>query len=189
MVDDLRRQPGPDDRELPARCWAPTRVAEHARGVPQHAVRSRCRPRSSRWSWRRSRPTRSPGSSSRSATRCSWRSSRCCWCPIQMVLIPLSALFRDLGLIGTFLADLDHAHHVRAAVRDLPAAELLHHAAEGPHRGGAHRRRHERSGSSARSSSRSRCRRWRATRSSSSCGSGTTSSSRSSSRRARQACR
>src|SRR5262249_5093864 len=35
------------------------------------------------------------------------------------------------------------AHGVRASVRDLPPAELLHHAPEGPDRGGADRRRLE----------------------------------------------
>ena len=109
--------------------------------------------------------------------------------PLQMTLIPLEPPVPGPGADRDVLAHLDHSHHLRAAVRDLPASELLHHAAEGPDRGRPHRRRLERSGSSARSSSHSRCRRWRATRSSSSSGSGTTCSWRSSSRRARLACR
>ena len=64
--------------------------------------------------------------------------------PIQMVLHPAQRDLRGPGAHRQLPADLDHPHDVRAAVRHLPAAELLHHAAEGPDRGGAHRRRHER---------------------------------------------
>ena len=79
---------------------------------------------------RRSRRTRSPGSTSRAATGCSWSWSALLVVPIQVALIPVARLY------GT--RDLRHdpgrgavPRGVRPAVRDLPAAQLLRgHPAE-----------------------------------------------------------
>ena len=78
--------------------------------------------------------------------------------PLQVAFIPLLTLFRPFGMTQVH-RDLAGPHGVRAAVRDLPVAELLHHVAERPDRSGPHRRVSSDWGSSGRSSCRCRCRR------------------------------
>ena len=61
--------------------------------------------------------------------------------PLQMALIPIFSLYNTLGLYDTVLGPRPLPHGLRAAVRDLPAPELLHRDPEGHARVGAHRRR------------------------------------------------
>ena len=58
-----------------------------------------------------------------------------------MALIPIFTLYDHLGLCRHRLRARPLPHRVRAAVRDLPAAELLHRDPEGPAGGGPDRRR------------------------------------------------
>ena len=48
--------------------------------------------------------------------------------PVQVAFIPLLKLFAPTGLLNGYRRDLAGAHGIRAAIRDLPAAQLLHHA-------------------------------------------------------------
>ena len=105
------------------------------------ASRSRSAARCCR-SWSpRSPATRSPGSSSRAATGCSSASSALLVVPLQMALIPIFSLYNTVGIFDTVCRPDPLPHRVRPAVRDLPAAQLLHRDPEGHPRVGAHRRR------------------------------------------------
>ena len=61
--------------------------------------------------------------------------------PLQMALIPIFSLYNKLGIFDTVLRPDPLPHGVRAAVRDLPAPQLLHRHPEGHPRVGADRRR------------------------------------------------
>ena len=61
--------------------------------------------------------------------------------PIQMALIPMFTLYNNVEPVRHRARADPLPHGVRAAVRDLPAPELLHRDPEGPDGGGAHRRR------------------------------------------------
>ena len=61
--------------------------------------------------------------------------------PLQMALIPIFSLYNTLGLFDTVVGPDPLPHGLRAAVRDLPAAQLLHRDPEGHPRVGADRRR------------------------------------------------
>ena len=61
--------------------------------------------------------------------------------PLQMALIPIFKLYNTLGPLRQRLRPDPLPHGVRPAVRDLPAAELLHRDPEGHPRVGPHRRR------------------------------------------------
>ena len=61
--------------------------------------------------------------------------------PLQMALIPMFSLYNKLGIFDTVLEPDPLPHRLRAAVRDLPATQLLHRDTEGAARGRAHRRR------------------------------------------------
>ena len=61
--------------------------------------------------------------------------------PLQMALIPIFTLYNKVGHLRHGRQPGALPHRVRAAVRDLPAAELLHRDPEGHSRVGAHRRR------------------------------------------------
>ena len=69
--------------------------------------------------------------------------------PLQMALIPIFSLYNKLGLFDTVVRPDPLPHGLRAAVRDLPAAELLHRDPEGHPRVGADRRRVRVRGSSS----------------------------------------
>ena len=89
----------------------------------------------------RSPATRSPGSSSPGRDWLFIVVIALLVVPLQMALIPIFSLYNDLGIFDTMLGPDPLPHGVRAAVRDLPAAQLLHRDPEGPARGGADRRR------------------------------------------------
>ena len=62
--------------------------------------------------------------------------------PIQTSFVPLLKFFASTATSNNeLLRDLARAHGVRPAARDLPPAQLLHHAAEGLDRGRTDRRR------------------------------------------------
>ena len=61
--------------------------------------------------------------------------------PLQMALIPIFSLYNNLEPLRHRARDHPLPRRVRAAVRDLPAAQLLHRDPEGHPRVGAHRRR------------------------------------------------
>ena len=61
--------------------------------------------------------------------------------PIQMALIPIFSLYNDARPVRHDPRPRPVPHRVRAAVRDLPAAELLRRDPARPARGGADRRR------------------------------------------------
>ena len=61
--------------------------------------------------------------------------------PLQMALIPMFSFYDKLGHLRHGARDRALPRRVRAAVRDLPAAELLRRDPEGHHGVGADRRR------------------------------------------------
>ena len=61
--------------------------------------------------------------------------------PLQMALIPIFSLYSNARDLRHLSQPDPVPHRVRAAVRDLPPAELLHRDPEGASRSGADRRR------------------------------------------------